>query len=118
MKNIMVGLMAVVALTFGSGCGGDACDDLEDAGNSLEDKLEDCSDGNGGGEDEDFDGEACKEALEDCSDADEEKLSDYANCLSDLPDCKEGQEADWLSDFTECAEELEGLSAACAASGG
>ncbi len=117
MKNIMISLVAAASLVFSTGCGGSACDDLEDAGNSLEDKLEACSDGSGGG-DEEFDGEACEEALEECSDGDKDKLSAYADCLQDLPDCEEGEELEWLEQFAECAEEIEGLSSACAAAGG
>lgn len=113
MKNILISLLAATSLVFSTGCGGDACDDLEDASNSVEDKLEDCSDEPSNGDDDDID--ECKEALEDCSDSDQEKISDYASCLQDLPDCEEGELDQWLADALECAEELEGLSSSCAA---
>jgi hypothetical protein len=114
MKNILISLMAAAVLVFSTGCGGNTCDDLEDANNSVNDKLEDCSDGANDG-DTGADAEQCREALLDCTDADQEKLSDYASCRQDLPDCKEGELDAWLDEALKCSDKLEGLSPSCAA---
>ncbi|NVJ27697.1 MULTISPECIES: hypothetical protein [Myxococcus] len=117
MKKFMFGLMAAVTLLFGVGCGGNACDDLEDANKALNDKVAACGDDTGGDEDV-FNKGVCEDALDACSDSDKDRLSDLADCIQDLPDCQVGSEVDWINQFSECFNRTEGISASCAAAAG
>ncbi|MFY1824621.1 hypothetical protein ACN47A_01780 [Myxococcus fulvus] len=118
MKKLMYGLMAAGTLLFGVGCGSSsACDDLADANRALSDKVEACG-SETGMEDDDFDQGRCEDALEACSDADRDRLSDLADCIQGLPDCRAGSEMEWVDQFSACFQRTAGLSAACAAAAG
>ncbi|WP_164007357.1 hypothetical protein [Pyxidicoccus trucidator] len=110
MKKIMIGLVAVSSLVFGTGCGGDVCEDIADAFEGLDAKTEDCPSinavvGNLEFTDEDID--ECKSDFEDCSGDDKDALNDTIDCINDLPDCEEGEEASWSQKFTACSEKSE-----------
>ncbi|MCP3101916.1 hypothetical protein LZ198_23910 [Myxococcus sp. K15C18031901] len=115
MKKLMIGLLAASTLVFGAGCGGDVCDDLEDAAKALDDKLAGCG-GSGGGDDEDYDKKQCEDALDSCSDSDKDKLSDLAKCIEDLPDCSQSNAQEWLAKLAACGDKAEGLSPSCTVS--
>jgi len=118
MKKFMFGLMAAVTLLFGAGCGGNACDDLEDANKALNEKVEACGTDTGGEDEDVFNKGVCEDALDACSDSDKDRLSDLADCIQDLPDCQAGSEVEWIDQFSECFNRTEGISAACAAAAG
>lgn len=108
MKKIMIGLVAVSSLVFGTGCGGDVCEDIADAYESLDEKTEDCPTLNAiisevEFSDEDID--ECKEQFEDCSDDEKDKLNDSIDCINDLPDCESGGEQAWAAKLQACANE-------------
>ncbi|WP_163996082.1 hypothetical protein [Pyxidicoccus caerfyrddinensis] len=113
MKKIMIGLVAMSSLVFGTGCGGNYCDDAADAYEGLADKADDCPEIKGAlGElefsDEDID--ECKDDLENCSDDDKDKLNDSIDCINDMPDCESGKEADWVAKLQACANKTSGVS--------
>jgi HPt (histidine-containing phosphotransfer) domain-containing protein len=115
MKKLMIGLVAVSALVFGTGCGGgDYCEDLQDELESLNDKLDDCPAVKEVIEDElgelrlsDAEVDECKESSEDCSDRDDEKREQAIDCLRDLDRCEEDRQQNWYDDFAECFEDLQ-----------
>lgn len=116
MKKILFGLAAMASLTL-TACGGNVCDDTADAVNSLVDKAEECGLPTTGFEEPtDEDIESCKESLDDCSDADKDKLSAYADCVSDVAGCSDkttSEQQAFAARLVECGKKLEGVSAAC-----
>ncbi|MCY1016335.1 hypothetical protein [Pyxidicoccus sp. MSG2] len=113
MKKLMIGLVAVSSLVFGTGCGGNYCDDAADAYSGLADKADDCPEIKSvlsGLEFSDSDIEECKNDLENCSDGDKDKLNDSIDCINDMPDCESGKEDAWIADLQDCAEKTEGVS--------
>lgn len=117
MKKFMFGLMAAVTLLSSVGCGGNACDDLEDANKALDEKVAECGSSTEGDENV-FNKGVCEDALDACSDSDKDRLSDLSDCIQDLPDCQVGNEVEWIDLFSECFNRTEGISAACAAAAG
>lgn len=116
MKKFMFTLLATTSLMFTVGCGGNTCDDLKDATNALNKKADTCSDEPT--TTEPFDTAACENALDACTDSDKDKLSDLADCLQDLPNCKTGEELDWVNKLGACFDKIDSLSAACAGAAG
>jgi hypothetical protein len=115
MKKIMIGLVAMSSLVFGTGCGGNYCDDAADAVGGLTDKLDKCPELKAqidqlDLEPSDAELDKCKEDLDDCSDDEKDKLNDTVDCINDLPDCESGKEADWGDKFLACANKSEGVS--------
>ncbi|WP_338869643.1 hypothetical protein [Myxococcus stipitatus] len=115
MKKLMFGLMAAGTLLFGAGCGGTACDALDEANRSLDTKAESCGSTRGEDEAVDFDKGVCEDALDHCSDSDKDRLNELADCLKDLPNCAPGGEMDWVSQVNNCSSKLADVSPACAA---
>ncbi|MGE6761002.1 hypothetical protein ACQKGO_23480 [Corallococcus interemptor] len=116
MKNILFGLAAMASLTL-TACGGNVCDDTADAFDSLVDKAEECGLSTSGFEGPtDAELESCKDSLDSCSDSDKDKLSAYADCLSDVKGCSdktESEQQQFAMRLLKCSEKLEGVSAAC-----
>ncbi len=114
MKKLMIGLVAMTSLVFGTGCGGgDYCEDLQDSFEGLDDKLDDCPElkdaleqALGNLEISDSDVEDCKEESEDCSDSEKERREKAVDCINDLDKCEEGDEQAWTEDFAECFEDI------------
>jgi hypothetical protein len=99
----MFGLVAVSSLVFGTGCGGDTCEDIADALNGLDKKVKDCpSLGTSEVEFSDADVAECKEDLKKCSASDKDKLDDTVDCINDLPNCKSGEDSAWAAKFQAC----------------
>jgi hypothetical protein len=114
MKKLMIGLVAASSLVFGTGCGGNYCDDLVDAYNGLSDKLDNCPELKAAIDDLDLDPtdeqlDECKEELDNCSDSDKDKLNDTVDCINDLPDCEKGKETEWATKFGACADKSENV---------
>ncbi|QSQ17964.1 hypothetical protein [Myxococcus landrumensis] len=119
MKKLMLGLMAAGPLMFGAGCGGNACDALDEAHQSLNKKVETC--GNTAGEEDEgsgFDKDVCENALDHCSDKEKDRLNEVADCLKDLPNCETGGEVDWIDQFSACFDKAAELNPDCAEAAG
>jgi hypothetical protein len=114
MKKLLIAMLATSSLVFGTGCGGDLCEDTQDTIEGLSDKLDDCpqleqalEQALGEFDFDDDDVEECKEDIEDCSDSDVEKREEALDCINDLDKCEEGDEEAWATDFLECVEDLQ-----------
>ena len=118
MKKLVFGLVAVTSLVFGTGCGGDVCDDAKDAFESAIEKTEDCPTSNAilrQFKPTDSQVDECKDNLDDCPDSDQDKLSEAYDCIADLPECKESEEEAWGVKFEACTASLSGISDSCRA---
>ena len=103
MKKLMFGLVAVSSLVFGTGCGGNVCEDAADALNGLEKKAKDCPSLRAGEvKFSDADVAECKENLKKCSANDKDKVDDSIDCINDLPNCKLGEDSVWAAKFQAC----------------
>lgn len=117
MKKILFGLAATASLVL-TGCGGGSiCDKFEDASKDMADKSEACSDQEYS-EPTDAEKEACEKATENCTDADEEKVDAFLDCISDLDECKAGEETSYALQLLGCTGKLSGVSEACGVGGG
>ncbi|NOK23322.1 hypothetical protein [Corallococcus carmarthensis] len=118
MKNILFGLAAMASLTL-TACGGNVCDDSADAFNSLVDKVSECGLPTTGFEaPTDAEIESCKDSLDSCTDADKDKLSEYADCVSDVKGCSDktaSEQQAFALRLTACSSKLDGVSDACSA---
>ncbi|MCY1043965.1 hypothetical protein OV208_21800 [Corallococcus sp. bb12-1] len=114
MKKFLIGLAALASLTA---CGGNLCDDSEDAADDLFSKAEACGiTVTKPAEPTDAERDACKESLDTCSDADKDKLNDYLSCLKDAKGCSDKTSAEqqaYGERIAACATKLSGVSAAC-----
>jgi len=106
MKKFMFGLVAVSSLVFGTGCGGNVCEDAADAFNDLEKKTKDCptlSAALSGVKITETEQNKCKEDYKKCSDSDKDKLKEAVDCIEDLPNCKSGEESAWVLRLQACS---------------
>ncbi|MCY1031047.1 hypothetical protein OV207_06235 [Corallococcus sp. BB11-1] len=115
MKKLLISLAAMASLTA---CGGNLCDDSEDAANDLFEKAEACGlTLQKPAEPTDAERDACKEALDACSDSDKDKLDEYLSCLKDAEGCDDkttAEQAAYGARIEACSAKLTGVSAACA----
>ncbi len=107
MKSMKLWMAVAVAVALGTGCGGgmsaeDACNEVEDGLNKVEDRMESCL----GGEEifGPFDTEACVEGASECSDDDRENAVAQMNCALDLFTCENFEDD---AKFEEMMEKLE-----------
>ncbi|AGC42835.1 putative lipoprotein [Myxococcus stipitatus DSM 14675] len=115
MKKLMFGLMAAGSLMFGAGCGGNACDALDEAHRGLSKKVESCGNtSDEGDETSGFDKNVCENALDHCSAQEKDRLNEVADCLKDLPNCEAGGELDWIDLFSACFDKAAELNPDCA----
>jgi hypothetical protein len=109
MKKLMFGLVAVSSLVFGTGCGGNACEDIADALDGLEKKAKDCpslSAALAGAKVTDAQKAECKEEYKKCSSSEKDSLNDAVDCIEDLPNCKSGEENAWAQKLQACAVKI------------
>ena len=109
MKKFMFGLVAVSSLVFGTGCGGDVCEDFADLPKALSDKTKNCPTANAifsRVKVTDEQTAQCKEQVKSCSKSDKDKLNDALDCINDLPNCKSGEENAWAQKLQACAVKI------------
>lgn len=104
MQKKIFGVVAVAMMAL-TGCG-NVCDELDNASETLEDKVRPCLDA--GEQFESFNTNQCSDNLEDCTDSEKEALSDFAECIRDLPECTPATEQGFSNALTACALSLSG----------
>ncbi len=117
--NRLVCAFAVVSMAL-TGCSGSLCDEFDDSGKSLVDKVKACPsfDDVTYTEPTEAEKEQCEQSLESCSDTDKETLNKFLDCVNDLPDCTAATEQSWGNQFLACAVPLANVSDSCGAVAG
>jgi hypothetical protein len=118
MKKIMLGLVAMSSLVFGTGCGGDDNESIcEDFYNSLADYAEKGEDCNTTNPPSDSEIEAaikeCKSSIESCTDEDKEKIQKVSDCISDIDECREEDEDEFTGALFACLIQAGSISESC-----
>ena len=114
MRGIALGWVVVLGAAVGCGSSNSSaatCDNLANALTGLNSKYSAC----GSSSAIIFDKNQCQQAFSNvgCSDADRQKINDYANCLSGLPNCTPATQAAWLNSLVTCEDKLQGISSNC-----
>jgi hypothetical protein len=106
--------VAMVSLAL-TGCGGSICDDFDDAGKTLVEKVEACPsfDDVTYEEPTDAEKEQCEKSIEACTDSDKEILNKFIDCVNDLDECTPSTEQAFSTAFLACAVPLANVSNAC-----
>lgn len=105
MKKKIFGVVAVAMMAL-TGCG-NVCDELDNSFEAFEDKYQPCAEA---GEDSpSFNTNQCSDNInDDCSDKEKEALSDFAECLRDLPECSPATRETFGNATLACALTLSG----------
>jgi hypothetical protein len=100
-----------------TGCSGSLCDDFDDSGKTLVEKVENCPSFDEVTYEEPTEAErqACEDSLEACTDSDKEALNKFIDCVNDLPECTASTEQSFAASFLACAAPLQSVSDACGA---
>ncbi len=104
MQKWMMGVAAVAALAL-TGCGS-LCDDLAGADEKFEEKYSPCLDT--GETYEKFNVNQCDSGIDKCTDAEQEALSELADCIRDLPECSPATEQSFDNALEACRLSLLG----------
>jgi hypothetical protein len=104
MKTKIFGVVAIAMLAL-TGCG-NVCDDLDNAGETLEDKYKPCA--TAGDESPSFNTNQCSDNIDDCSDSEKKALGDFADCIRELPECTPATEDNFNTALFGCALSLSG----------
>jgi hypothetical protein len=116
MRPIALGWAVLLFAAVGCGSSNSSsatCDNIANAFASLPGKYSACGTIPSGSLN--FDKNQCVTAFNNssCSDADRQKINDYANCLSALPNCTTATQAAWVTSLTDCESKLSGISSNC-----
>lgn len=112
----LVFAVALVSLSL-TACSGSLCDDFDDTGKELVDKVKACpsfSDVTYTPPTE-AEKQKCEDSLKSCTDADKEALNKFIDCVNDLPKCEAASEQSFAASFLACAAPLQSVSDACGA---
>lgn len=117
-KFVRVLSVAMAASMVLTGCGNSACEDFVDAFVEITEKGEACGDDTGTITDSERDEaiEECKEeeTFENCSSDDRKAISDFRECVSDMPTCSASNPEPFQTAYLGCLFSLSsGLSEDC-----
>ncbi|HVG60230.1 MAG TPA: hypothetical protein VNA24_16855 [Hyalangium sp.] len=112
----LVCAVALVSLSL-AGCSGSLCDEFDDSGKELVDKVKNCPSFSEVTYEEPTEAERqqCENSLEACTDSDKEALNKFIDCIGDLPECTASTEQTFATSFLACAAPLQSVSDACGA---
>ncbi|MFY0564904.1 hypothetical protein ACN28E_13690 [Archangium lansingense] len=104
MKTKIFGVVAVAMMAL-TGCG-NVCDELDNAFEAVEDKAKPCL--SAGEEPTSFNTNQCSDNLDDCSDSEKKALSEFAECLRELPECTPATEQSFGTAVAACVLSVSG----------
>jgi len=108
--------VAVVSLAM-TGCSGSLCDQFDDSGKELVDKVKNCPSFSEVTYEEPTEAERqqCETSLETCTDSDKAALEKFIDCVGGLDECTAATEQAFAAAFLACAAPLQSVSDACGA---
>jgi hypothetical protein len=100
-----------------TGCSGSLCDEFDDSGKTLVEKVEDCPSFDEITYEEPTEAEKkqCEDSLAACTDSDKEALNKFIDCVNGLDKCTASTEQAFANAFLACAAPLQSVSDACGA---
>jgi hypothetical protein len=112
----LVCAVALVSLAV-TGCSGSLCDQFDDSGKDLVDKVKACPSFSQITYTEPTEAERqqCENSLKACTDSDKEALNKFLDCVNDLDKCEAASEQAFAASFLACAAPLQSVSDACGA---
>jgi hypothetical protein len=118
MKRLLCAV-AVASLAM-TACSGSLCDQFDDSGKDLVDKVKNCPSFKDITYTEPTEAEKkqCEDSLKTCTDSDKESLNKFLDCINDLDKCEAASEQSFAAAFLACAAPLQSVSDACGAVAG
>jgi hypothetical protein len=108
--------VALVSLAM-TGCSGSLCDQFDDSGKDLVDKVKACPSFSDIKYTEPTEAEKkqCEDSLKACTDSDKKSLEKFIDCVNGLDKCEAASEQQFAAAFLACAASLQSVSDACGA---